>query len=89
MAANAGRYLLSPVVTLNKEQGPALGAAILAAYGAGLFASLQECAKVFTAYRDEYTPNQANVEQYIKLYALYKKVYPQTREICESLMEYR
>ena len=77
------------VVTLNKEQGPALGAAILAAYGAGLFASLAECAKVFTAYKDEYMPNQENVEHYRKLYALYKKVYPQTKEICESLMEYR
>ena len=77
------------IVTLNREQGPALGAAMLAAYGAGLFASLEECANVFTSYKDEYVPNPENVEYYRKLYALYQKVYPQTRGICEGLMEFR
>lgn len=77
------------VVTLRGEQGPALGAAILAAYGSGIFASLEECAKVFTSYKDEYVPNPERAEQYRKLYALYQKVYPQTRELCKGLMEFR
>src|SRR5699024_9699099 len=35
------------VVELRSEQGPGMGAAMLAAYGCGWFASIKECAKAF------------------------------------------
>ena len=35
------------IVKLESEQGPAMGAAMLATYGRGWFPSLQDCAKAF------------------------------------------
>lgn len=77
------------IVKLSNEQGPALGAAMLAAYGCGWYQSLQECAEVFTSYSQSYEPIPENVEKYQELFKLYKQVYQQTKEICEGLMKYR
>lgn len=35
------------VIQLENEQGPAMGAAMLAAFGSGWFESLEECAEQF------------------------------------------
>jgi xylulokinase len=77
------------IVKLSSEQGPALGAAIVAAYGCGWYSSLQECSRVFISYEKSYNPNPANVEKYKPLYSLYKKVYEQTTVLNEGLKEYR
>lgn len=74
---------------LASEQGPGMGAAMLAAYGTGWFSSLQECAKVFVQQSETYAPIQKNVEKYKKLYAIYTNVYNQTRELNEQLTEFR
>lgn len=70
------------VTCLTAEQGPGLGAAMLAAYGLGWFDSLSSCAEVFVAYKDVVKPIQANVEKYQEVYKLYQEVYPATKEIC-------
>jgi xylulokinase len=77
------------VVTLKNEQGPGLGAAMIAAVGVGWFDSLNECAERFVAYDQTYLPNAQNVKKYDELYNLYKKVYGQTAEISHGLMNYR
>lgn len=77
------------VVKLASEQGPALGAAIIAVYGCGWYSSLQECSRVFISYEKAYEPIPSNVEAYEKLYALYKKVYVQTRELNKDLEIFR
>ncbi|MBY7142825.1 xylulokinase [Virgibacillus sp. NKC19-3] len=77
------------VVKLSSEQGPGMGAAMLAAYGCGWFDSLQECANEFLAEDKVFRPNRANVEQYKKLFTLYQEVYRQTKELNEKLVEYR
>lgn len=77
------------VVTLKNEQGPGLGAAMIAAVGVGWFDSLSDCAQKFVSYDQEYVPGSGNVEKYEKMYQLYKQVYGQTAEISHRLMEYR
>lgn len=77
------------VVTLENEQGPGMGAAMIAATGVGWFDSVQDTAKAFVKYGQEYNPNQDNVKRYQILHGLYKKVYGQTAEICHGLMNYR
>ncbi len=71
-----------PVTTLEVEQGPGFGAAMLAAVGVGWVASLTECAERFVRYCEVFAPNLENVAKYAKLYASYQKIYPQTKVIC-------
>lgn len=77
------------IVKLSNEQGPAAGAAMLAAYGCGWFQTLRECAEVFVAKEKTYSPIPEHVEKYKTLFALYKKVFLQTRELSEGLMAFR
>src|SRR5699024_11815689 len=54
------------IVRLSSEQGPGMGAAMLAAYGCGRFESLKACAAEFLDVEKEFTPNQENVKEYKK-----------------------
>ncbi|MEK5161850.1 xylulokinase [Paenibacillus sp. FSL R5-0527] len=78
-----------PVVALKNEQGPAMGAAMMAAVGSGWFASLKECADAFIGYAATYEPIPANVEKYARLFKLYQQVYAATRSLNEGLQEFR
>ncbi|ASA24193.1 xylulokinase [Paenibacillus donghaensis] len=77
------------IIKLESEQGPALGAAMLAAYGSGWFASLGECADAFIRQAEVYTPNPQQAAIYNGLFDLYQQVYTQTRELNNKLVEYR
>jgi xylulokinase len=74
---------------LTSEQGPGMGAAMLAAYGCGWYPSLKECAEVFIQTAKTYYPIQENVESYKKLFTIYQQVYSQTKELNEQLREFR
>lgn len=71
---------------LTVEEGPGLGAAMLAAVGVGWFKDLPSCAQIFVSYRKAATPNAENVVKYEKHFALYRKVYPATKGICAELL---
>ena len=77
------------VEKLESEQGPGMGAAMLAAYGCGWFTSLKECAKHFTQVAKAYHPIKENVETYKKLFEVYQQVYIQTKTLNEQLAEFR
>lgn len=77
------------IVKLESEQGPAMGAAMLAAYGCGWFPSLQACATAFLRPAQKYEPNSENVAVYDKLFALYQTIYGATRQLSDQLMEFR
>ncbi|MFF2587976.1 xylulokinase [Peribacillus butanolivorans] len=77
------------IVKLSSEQGPGMGAAMLAAYGCGWFESLKECSDRFIQPAKTYTPIQENVEKYQKLFKFYKAVYHQTQELNEGLKKFR
>ncbi|MEH7235627.1 xylulokinase [Bacillus sp. JJ1562] len=74
---------------LTSEQGPGMGAAMLAAYGSGWFTSLKECAGAFLETSKTYEPIPENVEAYQKLFAIYQQVYTQTKTLNERLKEFR
>ncbi|WP_053218508.1 xylulokinase [Virgibacillus senegalensis] len=77
------------IVKLSSEQGPGMGAAMLAAYGCGWFDSLADCADHFLKEAASYEPNQENVQQYRELFLLYKSIYKHTADINHELMRYR
>ncbi|WP_342479027.1 xylulokinase [Paenibacillus sp. FSL H7-0350] len=77
------------IIKLESEQGPAMGAAMLAAYGAGWFESLGKCAEAFIRPAETYTPNADQAALYDGIFALYQDVYGQTRELNEKLASYR
>jgi xylulokinase len=74
---------------LASEQGPGMGAAVLAAYGCGWFPSLKECAQEFIRSSKTYYPIQENVETYKKLFSIYQQVYTQTKVLNDQLIEFR
>ncbi|GAA3407905.1 xylulokinase [Paenibacillus hodogayensis] len=74
---------------LESEQGPALGAAMLAACGSGWFASLRECAETFVRRSRTYRPRPEEAERYAGLFRIYEQVYANTRHLNEALAEFR
>lgn len=74
---------------LTSEQGPGMGAAMLAAYGCGWFNSLKECAEVFIHTEKTYHPIPENVETYRRLFSIYQQVYNQTKTLNEQLRGFR
>ena len=77
------------IVKLSSEQGPGMGAAMLAAYGCGWFDSLQECANEFLHVDKEFLPNEENVSMYKQLFEMYKSVYHSTKQLSEGLLAFR
>mgnify|MGYP000844113171 CR=1 FL=1 len=77
------------VVALENEQGPGLGAAMLAAAGCGWFASLDECAGAFVKRSGSYLPDADRSARYAELFRLYQSVYAHTKELNESLSAFR
>ncbi|MFC4388762.1 xylulokinase [Gracilibacillus marinus] len=77
------------IVKLKSEQGPGMGAAMLAAYGSGWFHSLKECAEVFLEDAETFEPIEENVKAYEQLFILYKKVYGDTKALNDALMAFR
>ncbi len=73
------------IVRLENEQGPAMGAAMLAAYGSGWFESLEECAAAFLRTSRSYTPDAGRVNRYDELFAIYQDVYAQTADLNRRL----
>lgn len=65
-----------PVQTMEAAEGPALGVAILAAVGAGLYASVPEACNHMVRYSPEkQLPLRANTEIYATYHKVYQKLY--------------
>ena len=77
------------IVKLASEQGPGMGAAILAAYGCGWYPSLQECADAFVEIVASYPPIKENSDQYKSLFSIYQQVYTNTKSLNEQLQAFR
>ena len=71
---------------METEQGPSLGAAILAVIGCGMCANIDSCIKMFVKYK-KYINQLKNVLLYNKFFQVYSKVYSTTKEICYQLQE--
>lgn len=77
----------TPITTLVADEGPGMGAAMLAAVGLGWFESLLACNKAFVAYGDTIYPNSDNIAKYADIYAEYQKVYAATKDISHNLID--
>lgn len=60
---------------LSEFETTATGAAMMAFYGQGVFASLQEASEIFAQVRMIIRPNRSNFLKYQDLYGLYKETY--------------
>ncbi|MFK7694333.1 xylulokinase [Paenibacillus sp. HJGM_3] len=77
------------IVKLESEQGPGMGAAMLAAVGCGWYPTLAECAAAFLKRAATYVPRPEAIETYEALYGVYRRVYAATRELNEALVPFR
>ncbi|MDQ0428744.1 xylulokinase [Planomicrobium stackebrandtii] len=77
------------IIRLTSEQGPGMGAAMLAAFGCSWFQTLQECADAFLQEEQHYLPMEENVQTYRKLFPIYQEVYGKTKDLNIRLLEFR
>ena len=69
-----------PVGTVDAKEGPALGVAILALVGAGVYASVPEACRAIIHTANVQEPVPANSGEYEKFYQMYRSLYPALRE---------
>ena len=73
------------IVTLNVEEGPSYGGALLAGVGCGIYSSIVEAASKVIKEADEVLPNPENVEKYKKVYEIYRALYADLKEDFKNL----
>lgn len=64
-----------PVKTTQNKEGPALGVALLAAVGAGIYSSVPEACKAVILPDKIQNPVEENIGQYERVYKIYKNLY--------------
>lgn len=74
-----------PVSTAGSDEGPALGAGILAMVGAGLYPTVEEACAAVAKEGVTCTPDPANSAEYEKFYRLYDSLYPVLKETFAAL----
>ena len=74
-----------PVATTVNTEGPALGVAILAGVGAGLYASVPEACRAMIHLNPAQNPIPENVPEYAKFYAVYTQLYQTNRQVFKAL----
>lgn len=79
----------APIVRLEQEQGPGVGAAMIAAFGLGWFDSMVACSESFVKEAARIMPNAENAAKYAKLYDVYHQVYAQTKQLNDQLVTFR
>ncbi len=77
------------VSTINAEEGPAYGVALLAATGTGAYKSVEEACKATISVVESTPADKANKKAYDKFYPLYQNLYaslkPNYREIAKAI----
>ena len=76
-----------PVITVQNREGPALGAAILAGVGAGLYPNVQAACKKLIHTNPEQLPIAANTAKYMPYYEMYHSLYPNLKSSFAKLAE--
>jgi len=76
-----------PVKTVDSKEGPALGVAILAAVGAGLYKDVPEACDAIIHTANSQEPIAENIPEYEKYYQLYRTIYPALKDRFAALAE--
>lgn len=74
-----------PVKTVDTKEGPALGVAILAGVGTGVFATVEEGCSALIHTASTQTPNEQSMSVYSQYYRLYRKLYQDLKTDFECL----
>ena len=74
-----------PVTTIQNREGPALGAAIMAGVGAGLYPSVKEACEKIIKVNPSQIPITENTKKYAKYYKLFCDIYPGMKEGFQTL----
>lgn len=74
-----------PVKTASSKEGPALGVALLAATGAGIYSSVPEACKAVCKVDKVQNPVVENVPKYEECYQLYTEIYPALKAAYKKL----
>jgi xylulokinase len=69
-----------PVNTLAADEGGALGAALLAGVGAGLYASVEEACDAVVKKGEALRPDQASTDEYTPYFKIYRDLYPKLKD---------
>lgn len=69
------------VDVIEQEEGPALGAAILAAVGCGEYPSVEEAAQAIVRVVDTIKPEPELVQKYEEKYQQFRKLYPAVKDM--------
>jgi xylulokinase len=72
------------MVRAGSAQAGVLGAAMLAAVGAGMYATAEEAARGMATLAEEFAPEAARGAMYGERFARYTKLYPALRECLEG-----
>ena len=73
------------VVKIAVEEGPALGAAILAMVGCNEYDTVEEACEEIVELSTSFIPRKDKVETYNKKYAEFTKLYPALKEIYQNI----
>ena len=76
VAANSGRRFRPESVTINAEEGPAYGVALLAAVGGGAFKDIVEATNATIRVVKETSVNRAAAAYYDRAFPIYRGLYP-------------
>lgn len=74
-----------PLAPLATEEGPALGAALLAGVATGVYASVPEACSAVVRTAPAVAPRSANVPRYAGLYRIYRSLYPALQDAMHAL----
>ncbi|MDO5309954.1 MAG: xylulokinase [Planctomycetia bacterium] len=70
----------SPVTTLNSEEGPAYGVALLATVGAGEYNNIEEACDATISRKSQTEPNQEAQTYYDQAFPVYQRLYQALKE---------
>jgi len=75
------------LVTVNTTEGPAFGAALLAAVGVGIYSTVEEACDVTVKVTHHISPIPAHVERYNRYYPIYRALYPSLKDLMHQTGE--
>ena len=77
------------IYKLKNEQGPSIGACMIAAVGANIYNNFEQAVAACVQLAEKFEPIPANVAVYNKLYKVYQQVYAQTKALNDQLKSLR
>jgi len=75
------------IVTINSSEGPALGVALLAGVGTGVYGSVEEACDAVIKQKDRLKPDMTLHSKYTEYYNVYKKLYVSLKDNFKEIAE--